>query len=164
MTKIPREAGLRSDGELVQGGADTFVFAPTREDAVGLLLPAVQAVREAAVIDQSDIGGTASAHGDWIDILTMSPPPPTRAAQSGGDDDDDDGLPPTLDWGIDGDGPGDQGHGDWIDIITMSPPPPTRATQADDDHRGWIDIPSTGGGAAGILEENLPASLLWDIG
>jgi hypothetical protein len=96
MTKIPREAGLRSDGELVQGGADTFVFAPTREDAVGLLLPAVQSVREAC----PPAPDTHGAHGDWIDILTMSPPPPTRATQSGGDDDDDDGLPTTLVWDL----------------------------------------------------------------
>ena len=139
MTKGKSGAGLRSDGELVQGGADSFVFAPVREDAVGLLLPAVQAF----ALVPGRVPEAADAHGDWIDILTMSPPPPTRATQSGGDDDDDDGLPPTLDWGIDGDGPGDEGHGGWIDIITMSPPPPTRATEADD---------------------GLPVTLFWDLG
>lgn len=142
MKEVVKEAGLRSDGELVQGGADSFVFAPVREDAVGLLLPAVQIATEVSVIDQSDRNGTADAHGDWIEILTMSPPPPTRATQSGGDDDDDDGLPPTLDWGIDGDGPGDQGHG------------------------GWCDILSTGGGRAVAEEDDdgLTPTLVWDLG
>ena len=135
MTKGKSGAGLRSDGELVQAGADAFVFAPVREDAVGLLLPAVQSVREAP----APVPDTRGGHGDWIDILTMSPPPPTRATQSGGDDD---GLPPTLDWGIDGDGPGDQGHG------------------------GWIDILSTGGGGTVAKgdEDGLPVTPVWDLG
>lgn len=138
MTKDKSGAGLQSDGELVQAGADAFVFAPVREDAVGLLLPAVQAF---ALVP----GGkpqTAGGHGDWIDILTMSPPPPTRATQSGGDDDDDDGLPPTLDWGIDGDGPGDQGNG------------------------GWSDLLGTGGGGAVAKgdDDGMPVTPVWDLG
>ncbi len=151
MKEVVKEAGLQSDGELVQAKADLFDFVTPRAPA-GLILPAVQAVREAAAVDQSDRDGTPVAG------TSRGEGGPARAKG------DDDGLPPTLDWGIDGDGPGDQGHDDWIDIITMSPPPPTRTTQADDDHRGWINILSTGGGASGVLEESLSAPLLWDIG
>jgi hypothetical protein len=165
MTKGKSGAGLQSDGELVQGGADTFVFAPVREDAVGLLLPAVQSISDAPArvppqhaartndeVDFADIlgattfrseqGEDTSAHGDWIDILTMSPPPPPGDARAGGDDDDDDGLPPTLDWGIDGDGPGDKVPGDWFDLL------------------------STGGGGAVAKgdDDGLPVTLVWDLG
>ncbi|GGE16384.1 hypothetical protein GCM10011360_01400 [Primorskyibacter flagellatus] len=61
MPKV-KEAGLRSDGELVQAVSDAFVFT-AREAPVSLILPAVSAARESAG-DQK--------HDDWIDILTIN--------------------------------------------------------------------------------------------
>lgn len=78
-----RNAGLRSDGELVQGVsekiADTFDF----------------------VSAQSDARTGDKDHGGWIEILDVSAP--TRRTDG---DPDDDGLPDTIIWCIDGNGTG----------------------------------------------------------
>lgn len=86
MPKI-RNAGLRSDGELVQAvfenGADTFEFD--------------FATQEASARDAD--------HRGWIEILDVSAP----LNRQTGDPDDDDGLPDTIIWCIDGDGLGATG-------------------------------------------------------
>jgi hypothetical protein len=86
-----RNAGLRSDGELVQALADTFDFRIPQE-ASGLLLPAVQAAPDPPRRPDRD-------HDDWIDLVSFGVSTTRR-------DDDDDGLPDTIIWCIDGDGSG----------------------------------------------------------
>mgnify|MGYP000088331547 CR=1 FL=1 len=68
-----KEAGLRSDGELVQAVSDAFVFT-ARETPASLILPAVIAARESAGDHR---------HDDWIDILTIST---GAVAEDGGHD------------------------------------------------------------------------------
>ena len=80
---VVKNAGLRSDGELVQAFEDDFEFI-SRSDARG------------------STSRTDADHRGWIEILDVSAP--TRP--TAGDDDDDNGLPDTIIWCIDGNGTG----------------------------------------------------------
>ena len=100
MREVVKEAGLRSDGELVQAVSDVFDFVAPQRTA-GLLLPAVQAARSA---------------GDGL------PDMPIRA----------------------------------ID--------PWSAT-GDQDHRGWCDLQSMGGGRAAAADDDASiVAAFWDAG
>lgn len=96
---VVRNAGLRSDGELVQAVADTFHFRVPQERSF-LLLPAVQ------IANPGDRHVPPYRFGIDVDVSV--------------EDDDDDGLPDTIIWCIDGDGEGGRSVRIELDLANSS--------------------------------------------
>ncbi len=91
---VVRNAGLRSDGELVQAvsetNADSFEF----------------------VSAHSDTRAEDKGHGGWIEIVGFSAP--TRQTES---EPDDDGLPDTNIWDLDGNTTGTTGSASGEELV-----------------------------------------------